>query len=92
MQIVIDIPEKVYNHFCRCCRFPDEVEEAIIAISDGTPLPKGHWRLKDVVYIKAKMFVLPKPINKNYWDGVADVGDIIDDAPTIIEAESEVGE
>lgn len=47
MQIVIDVPEKVYNRFCRCCRFPDEVEEAIIAITDGTPLPKGHGRLID---------------------------------------------
>lgn len=47
MKIVIDVPEKVYNRFCRCCRFPDEVEEAIIAITDGTPLPKGHGRLFD---------------------------------------------
>lgn len=39
MKIVIDIPEKVYDRFCRCCRFPDEVEEAILAITDGTPLP-----------------------------------------------------
>ena len=47
MKIVIDIPGKVYNHFCRGCRFFDEVEEAIIAITDGTPLPKGHGRLFD---------------------------------------------
>lgn len=40
MKIVIDVPEKVYNHFCRGCRFFDEVEEAIIAITDGTPLPQ----------------------------------------------------
>lgn len=47
MKIVIDMPEEVYNRFCRCCRFPDEVEEAIVAITDGTPLPKGHGRLFD---------------------------------------------
>ena len=47
MQIVIDVPEKVYNHFCRGCRFFDEVEEAIIAITDGTVLPEGHGRLID---------------------------------------------
>lgn len=40
MKIVIDVPEKVYNHFCRGCRFFDEVEEAIIAITEGTPLPQ----------------------------------------------------
>lgn len=47
MKIVIDVPEKVYNRFCNCCRFPDEVEEAIIAITDGIVLPKGHGRLID---------------------------------------------
>lgn len=40
MKIVIDVPEKTYNRFCQCYRFPDEVEEAIIAITDGTPLPQ----------------------------------------------------
>lgn len=40
MKIVINVPEKVYNHFCRGCRFFDEVEEAIIAITEGTPLPQ----------------------------------------------------
>lgn len=39
MKIVIDVPEKTYNRFCQCYRFPDEVEEAIIAITEGTPLP-----------------------------------------------------
>lgn len=48
MKIVIDVPEKVYNRFCRCNRFPDEVEEAIVAITDGTPLPKGHGRIGDL--------------------------------------------
>ena len=47
MKIVINVPEKVYNHFCRGCRFFDEVEEAIIAITDGTVLPEGHGRLID---------------------------------------------
>ena len=47
MKIVIDVPEKIYNRFCHCCRFPDEVEEAIIAITDGILLPKGHGRLID---------------------------------------------
>ena len=47
MKVVIDVSEKVYNHFCRGCRFFDEVVEAIIAITDGTPLPKGHGRLFD---------------------------------------------
>lgn len=51
MKIVIDVPEKVYNHFCRGCRFFDEVEEAIIAITDGTPLPKGHGDIVDINHL-----------------------------------------
>ena len=43
MKIVIDVSEKAYNRFCQGYRFPDEVEEAIVAITDGTPLSKGHW-------------------------------------------------
>ena len=44
MKIVIDVSEKAYNRFCQGYRFPDEVEEAIVAITDGTPLPEGHWK------------------------------------------------
>ena len=47
MKIVIDVSEKAYNRFCQGCRFPDEVEEAIVAITEGTLLPKGHGRLID---------------------------------------------
>lgn len=79
MKIVIDVPEKVYNHFCRCCRFPDEVEEAIIAITDGTPLPEGHGRLIDADELK----ILIPAIETEYKY----VHRLIDEAPTIIDAE-----
>lgn len=38
--------------------------------------------------LKAKMFDLPKPpSNKTYWDGVDDVGDLIDKLPPVTPAE-----
>lgn len=77
MQIVIDVPEKVYNRFCRCCRFPDEVEEAIIAITDGTPLPKGHGRLIDAD-------VLVDGMEDDY-----EFCEAVNATPTIIEADKE---
>ena len=77
MKIVIDVPEEVYNRFCRCCRFPDEVEEAIIAITDGTPLPKGHGRLIDAD-------VLVDGMEDDY-----EFCEAVNATPTIIEADTE---
>ena len=49
MQIVIDIPEevkhKVYNYGLSLC--PNDKDQLIRAIVNGTPLPKGHGRLID---------------------------------------------
>ena len=81
MQIVIDIPEevkhKVYAYGLSLC--PSDKEQLIHAIINGIPLPKGHGRLKDVDhYIK---------INWDHPDY-----SLMDDEPTIIEADSEVKE
>lgn len=45
MQIVIDIPKTAYEYFAQGLRYTDDVEMAIIAIVNGTPLPKGHGNL-----------------------------------------------
>ena len=75
MKIVIDIPEEEYNAICKdyiavhACPF-------LLgnAIKNGTPLPKGHARLKDVDhYIKME------------WEH-PDYS-LTDDEPTIIEAD-----
>lgn len=92
MKIVIDVPEKVYNRFCRCCRFPDEVEEAIIAISDGTLLPKGHGRLIDADELIKQLEVMANDEwNKQVGSskGLEEVIDIVDDISPIIEADKE---
>ena len=90
MEIVIDVPEKVYNHFCRGCRFFDEVEEAIIAITDGTLLPKGHGRLIDADELIKQLEVMANDEwNKQVGSskGLEEVIDIVDDISPIIEAD-----
>jgi hypothetical protein len=89
MKIVIDIPEKAYEAFKEWHKNKvATVEQSIIA--NGTPLPKGHGRLKDADYIK--LF----SIDHDSWNGVEYEGVIkvvpviaIDNASTIIEADKE---
>lgn len=89
MHIVIDVPEKVYNHFCRCCRFPDEVEEAIIAITDGTPLPKGHGKLIDVKDLLEEICLEDTKENRKINLGEIITLEDIDRIEPIIEADKE---
>ena len=89
MQIVIDVPEKVYNHFCRGCRFFDEVEEAIIAITDGTPLPKGHGKLIDVKDLLEQICLEDTEQNRKLNLGEIITLEDIDRIEPIIEADKE---
>jgi hypothetical protein len=84
MQIVVNIPDKTYKYFAQGLRFADDVEMAIVAIVDGTPLPKGHGAIKDISQIE-----IPMCEDRAYetWVQVA-----INSAPTIIEADREVEE
>ena len=73
-EIAIKIPEEKYNMIkskMYCGIYDVEVYKAI---ANGTPFPKGHGRLVD-----ADLFVQEHPL--------AFVRDVIDDAPTIIEAD-----
>lgn len=83
-EIVIKIPEEEYEEIINS----EDCGLHILtrAIANGTPLPKGHGRLIDVIQLKAKMFDLPGRTNGSYWDGVDDVGDLIDNAQTVIDA------
>lgn len=75
MQIVIDIPDivwekaKEYGHLDIC---GIELSEKVM---NGTPLPKGHGRIIDEDQIPG--------------DGGWDWSDRLEETPTIIEAESE---
>lgn len=87
MQIVIDIPEEMYKAILLGANgFSDHLH---IVTKLGTPLPKGHGDLKDVRALKAQMLEMPPSSDEKYWDGVNDVEDLIDNAPTIIPADKE---
>lgn len=84
MQIVIDIPEKVYksiqgNEYCGIID-----SDMYNAIANGTPLPKGHGRLIDADKIKFEYL-----FQNNEWIATEA---LIDNQQTIIEADKEVGE
>ena len=94
MQIVIDIPERTYEQlkFLREQGF-DGFETVIDkAVANGTPLPKEHGRLIDADALIKQL----EAMANNRWNiqvgaskGLEEAIDIVDDAPTIIEAESE---
>lgn len=90
MKIVIDIPEEMYKHILSMQFFVPSsrsgksfLNEILKAIRMGTPLPKGHGRLKDVddIALIDEQFYVPS----DYY--VAESA--INDAPTIIEADKE---
>ena len=93
MQIVIDISETAYNYFAQGLRFTDDVEMAIIAIVDGTPLPKGHGDLIDRNELKSTSYEVLVEDGGQILDGYSAYNglteDDIDSAPTIIEADKE---
>jgi hypothetical protein len=83
MQLVIDIPEEIYNEVCwrglSLC--PRDEANLVKAIRNSTPLPKGHGRLidADVLYETSRLCHTEE-------DGTACVEwREINDAPTIIE-------
>lgn len=101
MQIVIDITEKDYEKI-RKTSFVENTEtmfkqssedrkgtmmlfRVIDAIKKGTPLPKGHGRLIDVDKLE------PRDISPEAWYSPMWGFELVDieDAPTIIEADSE---
>ena len=72
MKIVIDIPEDYYKAIKE---IPVEQSTAdMLIIRNGTPLPKGHGRLKDVDHYLKMGWEHP-----DY--------SLMDDEPTIIEAD-----
>ena len=81
MQIVIDIPKRMYEKIC------DNTLgiEIFDAIRNGTPLPKGHGDLIDVDCLREDF----KTSKKISFAQRMDISCIVDHAPIIIEAESE---
>lgn len=94
MQVVINIPNKVYEMVMNtgtygCYRF-----NSTKAIRKGIPLPKGHGKLKDADKIANEINALKDNWNRygnEYESGRYEsydyAVDTIDDAQTIIEAD-----
>ena len=78
MQIVIKIDEKTYADIKKgkiYSSYRDVPQESVLAIANGTPLPKGHGRLIDADALTEKA-----PEIQEYLDVLAQ---------TIIEADKE---
>lgn len=85
MKIVIDIPEEQYNKIVSMYgTFPTEMKKwGLSAIKNGTALPKGHGRLKDVDRLESHDEYDGQGFTKSVYK------DDIDNAPTIIESDKE---
>ena len=83
MQIVIDMPDKMYQKILK-----NEYDYGImnVIIQNGTPLPKNHGDLID----RSKLLKKSYEAELLNGDGIEVVDSYeIEDAPTIIEAEKE---
>ena len=83
MQIVIDIPEEVYekakvtiNEMC---------DSVWLGIKQGTPLPKGHGRLIDADDLHSEFADGTEGYDFAHWTRYDVIG-VIDDTPTVVEA------
>lgn len=91
MQIVIDIPEETKATIDTLNDKFDAIKEAfygsmaIMAIQNGTPLPKGHGRLIDADKLKLTQHDIHVEAI-NYRHRCISIENI-DEAPTIIEAD-----
>ena len=90
MQIVIDIPERTYEQLKFLREQSFDGFETIIdkAVANGTPLPKGHGRLGDLSKVYNKLNDAQIEGTEEYI-GLGAAKQIVCDAKTIIEAESE---
>lgn len=99
MQIVIDIPEQIYKELTETAIIVTEVYPSTIerALTEGIVLPKGHGRLKDVDALKisyglecaTKYGNESKEQQANSYDTMMmyEIADMLDYAPTIIDAD-----
>ena len=86
MQIVIDVPEHIYEHIKEVYEHSHTVEATYSYIYNGTPLPKGHGRLIDANDLEECKEIMTTIMNECKY---AVLMDEIRNVPTIIEADTE---
>lgn len=86
MQIVIDIPQEIYDDYMSCDKNEIMENGALIdkAIINGTPLPKGHGRLIDADSLNFWM----TEVDKNYQTVKVVSKWQVDNALTVLEADN----
>lgn len=91
MKIIIDIPEEVFDEIYNKNYYSLKGKEALrVAVRNGTPLPKGHGKLKDVDAIKPiNAPIAPLTPEDSVHYELIYMKSEIDRAPTIIEADKE---
>lgn len=90
MKIVIDIPEEMYTNGQLDKFFGCSSKKLDEVIYTGIPLPKGHGRLIDADAFSGDMFCDADLTNQHTcYDSIRK---LLDDAPTIIEADGDIGE
>lgn len=89
MEIVIEIGNE---HYERIMRLEEDVTvypttlALYEAVKNGTPLPEHHGRLIDADELYGDFIDGTEGYDCQTWNRI-EIGDIIEDAPTIIEAE-----
>lgn len=87
MQVVIEIPEKVYSYIKREWiedDFDSPLNHVMNGVKNGIPLPKGHGRLLD------EKDILDTENNDGGWYDLVDMPEYIAGVKPIIEADEEV--
>ncbi len=80
MQIVIDIPDEMFDWYDNGFPDEDDAEKLWQIVKNGTPLPKGHGRLIDADVLVAKLGTYKRDM---------DLWEMVIAEPTIIEADKE---
>lgn len=88
MQIVIDIPDVIYEHATRGFLETLDFRDIRIAIMKGTPLPKGHGRLVDADAITKHLDIFKQSFVIHY-DQLTGKAWVVCTAPSVIEADKE---
>ena len=83
MQIVIDIPDKKYDRLMY-----QDIISLRAYIENGIVLPKGHGRLINADELYGDFIDGTEGYDCQTWNRI-EIGDVIENAPTIVEADKE---
>ena len=90
MEIVIKISEKTFKNYVTLANKGEQIGNLERIILNGTPLPKGHGRLKDIDELYSIFKENCDAYNINNLSFISEMDMNFDLAPTIIEADKKV--